>query len=158
MDSRDLIVLGLVGVGGWLAYRWWKAQPIANAQNTAPDEPAGAAASSMTGSAARTTVFGGMLARKLLDPIGFGTVRPKLPAPTGSAVAVVADQAPAYFKVQRQVSSAVLGPMPVAPSPNNFRFTSTGVMAPISGTAPSGDQPSPGDPSPFTVMQTAGIA
>ncbi len=150
MDSRDLIVLGLVGVGGWLAWRWYKRQPVTNAQQTAPDMQAGLNASSMTADAARTTVFGGgSLARRLLDPIvSFTTAPVGVAAPTAPIGVALKFGAPTYDRMQTRVLSAVLAPQVGAPSPSGTHYISTGIAAPLP-TQPSGDQPSPGDPSPL---------
>jgi len=154
MDSRDIIILGLVGVGGYFAWRWWTNRPIVDAQQTAPGTAPGNAASSMTDSAARTTVFGGAVTQKLLAPIVSSAALSKKPLPTASAGTVANQQLKAYTPVQRQVVSAVLAPMPNAPSPNNLRYTSTGIVG-VNGTQPKGDQPQPGDPS---VLQTRAFA
>jgi len=154
MDSRDIIILGLVGVGGYLAYRWWTNRPIVDAQQTAPGTAVGNAASSMTDSAARTTVFGGAVVQKLLQPIVSSAALNKKPLPTASAASVANAQLRAFKPVQTQVVSAVLAPAPVAPSPNNFRYTSVGILG-VNATQPKGDQPQPGDPS---VLQTRAFA
>lgn len=158
MDSRDLIIGGAVVVGGYFAWRWWKTRPIANAAQTAPTTFAGYAASSMTETAARTTMFGQSLVRRLLSPITSFTARtsPK-PAPTANAGAVVAQENSSFGSVRRQVLAATLAPMPVAPSPDGFIRSSVGILAPL-GTAPKGDQPGPGQPGQNYLLQTRGIA
>jgi hypothetical protein len=52
------------------------------------------------------------------------------------------------------VLRAVLGNMPVAPSPSNVRYTGpNGIRAGV-GTQPLGDPPNPGDPTPtFFALQ-----
>ena len=156
MDSRDLIVLGLVGVGGYFAYRWWTGRPITNAENTAPNTVDGAAASSMTETAARTTVFGASKIQKLLGTFN-AVPAARLMSPTAPAGQLAAEQLAAFKGEQAKVSNAVLAPAPNAPSPNNFRYSSTGVLAPV-GTQPDGEQPQPGDPSKFFIQQTRGFA
>lgn len=157
MDSRDIIVLGLVAGGGYLAWRWWKNRPIVDAQQTAAGAAAGNAASSMTESAARTTVFGGgILDRRLLAPPAPRSAQPKLPAPTASAAGVAKLQASAFKPVEAIVSAAVLGPTAAAPSPNNFRFSAVGLIG-TTGTQNAGDLPPPGNPSPFTILQTRSV-
>lgn len=158
MDSRDIVVLGLLGVGGYLAWRWWTNRPIADAADTAPATVAGAAASSMTASAARTTVFGGgtLVKRLLGTPVPIMPSSPRL-SPTAPAAVLAGKMNANYAPVQREVGAAVLAPLPVAPSPNNLRWSATGLLAPV-GTMPRGDQPQPGDPSPATILQTRSVS
>lgn len=156
MDSRDLIIGGVVVVGGYFAWKWWKNRPITDAQQSAPSSAAGAAASAMTDSAARTTVFGPCLVRRLLSPLTSFTGRPTTkPAPTAGPGPVVAAEQSSFARTRATVLSATLAPMPVAPSPDNFIRSSVGILAPL-GTAPRGDQPSPGSPGTY-VLQTRGI-
>jgi hypothetical protein len=156
LDSRDLIVLGLVGLGGYVAYRWWIGRPVTDAATTAPQTIDGLSASSMTATAARTTVFGQSFTQKLLSPFA-NAPRTRSLSPTAPAGVVAAEQQAAFQPVRAQVSAAVLAPMPVAPSPNNVRYSSTGLINPA-GTQPDGDPPELGDPSRPFVLQTRGFA
>lgn len=154
MDSRDFIVLGLVGVGGWLAWRWYK-----NRTGKAPGTPSGDASSSMTDTGARTTVFGGgIMFQKLLSPTlihrdATSDIRPR---PTAPPIIPIQNQNRTFIPVRNQVVDAVLAPLPISPSPSGQRFVLTGITAPA-GTSPDGDQPQPGDPGPETVIQTRTI-
>jgi hypothetical protein len=157
MDSRDLIVLGLVGGGAWLAWRWWKRRPVSDAQHTSPDSAAGAAAASMTPDAARTTVFSAAVIGQKLLPMSSTSLSGRsssLPAPTAPASATITREAAAYAPVQARVLNAVLAPAAFSPSSTGPRWVATGVLEPA-GSAPTGDQPSPGDPSPY--LQTRGL-
>jgi hypothetical protein len=160
MDSRDLIVLGLVGVGGWLAWRWYTNRPVANAQSAplmGSGSVAGLNTSSMTTSGASSTVYGGgFLNRRLLAPPVSPGAAPKLPAPTASAGAVARLQLSAFKPVEAIVSSAALSPTPTAPSPNNDRFTATGLVG-SAGTMPAGELDPLGAPGKATILQTRGI-
>jgi hypothetical protein len=156
METKDLLLGGAVVVGGYFAWKWWKSRPVSNAAQTAPKTFAGAAASSMTESAARTTVFGASFTKRLLSPLTSFTARlGSKPLPTSGPGPVVAQERSTFGAVRAQVLNATLAPMPVAPSPDGFIRSSVGILAPI-GTMPSGDQPSPGDP--LNILQTRGIA
>jgi len=157
METRDLVLGGAIVVGGYFAWKWWKNRPIVDAQTHAPSSVAGANASSMTETAARTTVFGPSLVRRLLSPLTSFTARiNSKPAPTANANTVVANQTASFADVKAKVLAATLAPMPVAPSPDGFIRSSVGILAPI-GTAPRGDQPAPGQPSTSYILQTRGV-
>ncbi len=158
MDSRDLIVLGLVGVGGWLAWRWYKRQPVANAQQTAPTSVAGLVSSSMWGDNARSTLFGGnVYTKRVFAPVPLRVPMLKLPAPTAPPSAVLARTALTFPQSLSRALSASFAPEPTTPANSARHFTSTGIIG-LQGTQPSGDQPQPGDPSPMFIMGTRGIA
>jgi hypothetical protein len=49
MDSKNILILGAVGVGGYLAYRWYTGQPVALVSgSTAPATPAAPAGASVS--------------------------------------------------------------------------------------------------------------
>lgn len=154
MDSRDLIVLGLVGVGGWLAYRWWKNKPTANQAQQPKSQVAANAASSMTEAAARASVFGGAtMVNRILPPsavtwqgmpIARSTLGTATPPP--NTTHPDPDMVPDPI-VRTMVMQAVLGPLPVAPSPNNNRFSDPNGAPAVGATAPVGSPPQPGDPA-----------
>jgi hypothetical protein len=142
MDSRDLLILGGVAVAGYFGYQWWASRAITKASTDAPGTDAGRSASSMTDDAARSTVFGGAtLAKRMLAPIRTLIAVP--PSVTGPP------QAPPVNETLRtSVLRAVLGPVPVAPSPNNLRFASSDGTPAVMSEMPKGSQPQPGDPVP----------
>lgn len=158
MDSRDWILLGLVGVGGYCAWRMWKGRPIVNSQVTAPSTTAGMAASSMTDSAARSTVFGGAsITKRIFGPVMVSRpLASRLPAATAPATTVAARQASSFGPELAKVEAATFAPVAVAPSGSAMHFVATGILG-FEGTAPHGDGPQPGDPSPQQVLQTRGI-
>ncbi len=150
MDSRDVLILGLVGAGGYFAWRWWKNRPIQNAQQTAPSSNASAAASSMQGDAARTTTFGQSLVRRLLaapiSSINLQSARkPLATAPASSLPLPVINQ---------RVVGTLLAPMPNAPSPSGRFVSSTGRFG-VLPTQPTGALPAPGDPSPAYILNSS---
>lgn len=158
MDSRDWILLGLVGVGGYCAWRMWKGRAVVNAQVTVPSSTAGLAASSMTDSAARSTVFGGAsITKRIFGPVMVSKpLASRLPSPTAPATVVSSRQASAFGPELAKVEAATFAPIAVAPSGSAMHFVATGILG-FDGTAPSGDGPQPGDPSPQQVVQTRGI-
>lgn len=158
MDSRDWILLGLVGVGGYCAWRMWRGRPVVNAQMTVPSSTAGMVASSMTDSAARSTVFGGAsLTKRIFGPVMVSKpLAARLPAPTAPGTVVAARQAAHFQGELRKVTDATFAPVAVAPSGSAMHFVATGILG-FEGTSPSGDGGQPGDPSPQQVVQTRGI-
>lgn len=158
METGDVLLLGAVGVGGFLAWRWYKGLPVANAQKNAPRSVAGIQASSMTATAARTTLWGGpILSKRIFAPrLPVAPVSPKLPAPTAAPSAVLVPQAQKFEAAAAKVLAAVFAPIPTAPSSVDQRFVTTGVLQ-SPGTSPAGEGKIPGDPSNFTVLQTRGI-
>jgi hypothetical protein len=146
MDARDFLILGGVAVAGYFGWRWWKGAIVTNAAQSAPGTAVGNAASSMTETGARTTVFGGVFGtRRLLMP------PPRDPVPTAVAGTAPASMSPDFATnptMRVGVLHAVLGNQPVAPSPSNNRFTGPlGIRAGV-GTRPLGDPPQPADPAP----------
>src|SRR6185503_19102941 len=97
MDSRDVIILALVGVGGYLLWCSWRKRPIVDAQNRAPSTTAGMIASDMTETAARTTNFGGpSISKRIFAPLLTVKQAPLLPSPTAPSTVVVRRQAAAF--------------------------------------------------------------
>jgi len=148
MDSRDFLILGGLGLAGFFAWRWWKKQPVTDQAQQPSSDVTGAAASSMTPAAARSTVFGGGTFMKgLLSPPML--LKPKAPTPAPTQTGTVADWEMGTNGIQRNfVLGAILGPLPVAPSPNNDRFSTPDGNQGALGTQPAGSPPQPGDPSP----------
>jgi hypothetical protein len=146
MDSRDLLILGGVAVAGYFGWRWWKARTITNASQNAAGTEAGNAATSMTETGARTTVFGPAFGVKRLflppvQPPIAPTVAPT--APAAASPDLVTDS-----KLRAFVLQANLGNLPVAPSPSNVKFTGpAGIRAGV-GTGTPADPAQPGDPGP----------
>jgi hypothetical protein len=146
MDSRDLLILGGVAVAGYFGWRWWKNAIVTNASESAAGTAVGNAASSMTETGARTTVFGRV----------FGTKRLFLPPSRDPVPTAVAPTAPALTtpdfatdpKMRLGVLRAVLGNLPVAPSPNNDRYTGPNGILADAGTQPGPAPRQPADPSP----------
>ncbi len=142
MDTRDLLILGGVAVAGYFGYRWWQSRVVTNAQTDAPGTTAGRIASSMNVAAALTTTFGGStFTKRLLAPMNVQGL--KAPSATGPAVAPETNNA-----LRMDVLRAVLGPLPVAPSPNNLRFASSEGTPATRAQMPIGSLPQPGDPTP----------
>jgi hypothetical protein len=159
MDTGDALFLGVLGVGGFCAWRWYKRQPVPDAARIAPSSTAGAVASGMTDSGARTKLFGGgIISRRVLDPIRTPlSPRAKMIAPTAPASSVVQAQTKALRAVQPSITNAIFAPDTTAPAGSVRHYVSTGVLG-LQGTAPAGDGPQPGDPSPMTILQTRAIA
>lgn len=152
MDSRDFIVIGALGVGGYFAWKWWKNRPIANAGATAAGTPAGNGASGMESSAARTTVFGGTrFFQRLLAPVS--TASAAALRPTNNAAAAVAREAAAFTDERTKVLNAMLAPAPAAPSPSAILLSGVGRVG-TQPTMPSGELPAPGDPAePYSFLR-----
>ena len=141
MDSRDVIIIALVGVGVWL---WWKARnmplPIgdsANAQNGSSMAP-GAAQQTQVGPATiRGIDMGGP--RTMVATLGGGA--------TASAITK------ALLTIDKT-------PQPVAVAPMNFSGTTAGI-GPIGPHAPTQQQLNPViNPAPgaFSLLGVRGIA
>ena len=147
MDTRDLLILGGLGFAGWCAFKWWQGRPAANQAQAPSTDVQGAAASQMTGAAARSTVFGGATATRNLLTYPALQLRPKSGIPPASGT--LADWEMSTNPIQRGfVLNAVLGPLPVAPSPNNNRYFSPDGGLAGAGSAPHGSPPDQGDPTP----------
>jgi hypothetical protein len=150
MDSRDLLILGGVAVAGYFGWRWWQSRAVTNAATDAPGTVAGRSAANMTASGASSTVFSkSVLSKNLLSPLM--SVGPKLTSVTGPATAPATNEA-----LRVSVLRAVLGPLPVAPSPNNLRFASADGTPAVQSQQPIGSPPQPGDPLP-TFFSLRGI-
>lgn len=150
MDSRDLLILGGLGVAGFFAWRWWKKVPAANQAQQPKNDVQGSAASQMTNGAARSTVFGGsILARNLFKLPEFPRPKPAATLPPYMTQSARADWEMSTNPTQRGfVLNAILGPLPVAPSPNNNRYFSPDGGLTGDGDLPSGSPRDPGDPAP----------
>lgn len=146
MDSRDFLILGAAAVAGYFGWKWWKDRIVTNAAQTDAGSAVGNAASSMTETGARTTVFGGI----------FGAKRLFLPPPRETTPTTVAPTAPASMspdfatnpRMRVGVLTAVLGNQPVPPSPSGIRYTGPNGIKAIQGTQPGPTPPQPADPAP----------
>lgn len=142
MDTRDLLILGGIGVAAYFGWRWYN-RNVQTAQGSpaAARELGNTAGASMTADAARTTVFGGGVSfRRLLSPPTVSKL-PLLPRPTDPPA-----PSPETPGLRAFVLRAVLGPQLVAPSPDATRLVPSVGTSALEGTTPNGDQPNPGDP------------
>jgi hypothetical protein len=142
METGDLVTLGLVGGGAYLAWRFWQNYKTAGV----PGTPVADATSSMNASAAKSTVFGpNVLLNKLFPSVLPPRLPPVVPPETSPDV-FAAVQRVAGAKIRTQVFQAAASVTPTSPSPNAFLVVpGIGLPAPLP-TQPSGSEVLPGLP------------
>ena len=135
MDSRDLIIIGVVGIAAWLGYRYFFAgtpQPIATGNPAAGSAMvAGAAAQTQTGAGATRGLF-----------VGGTNLSPILGSPFG-----IANN---FQNAAGQLLALNVIPQPVASVPVTLSSPTAGI-APTGGTLPPPQRLNPTiNPTPIT--------
>lgn len=125
MDSRDVLILGGVGLAGYLGWRWWQRTQAAPRPSTD-----GAATSTMTRAAALATQAGATL----LGGLRSGTA----PLAAGRPPGFFSSSSYVLQSAAKSASNALAlnaRPQPVAAAPNTNYFTVTGVQQPRGSVA-----------------------